>query len=121
MKTRTLLINSVITLSLLLAAGGMDFARAQQGSSTASAPAMNWARVSEYSFGLSDNFIGAVTALEVFDGVLYAGPTSRSSGTLMFRSDDGLTWLINPSSPRHLPAAALEWAGSGSPPPARQS
>lgn len=92
MKTRVLLINGFITLSLLLAAGGLDFAHAQQGSSTTAAPAMNWIKASKYGFGLSDNFIGAVTSLEEFNGYLYAGPTSRSSGTIMFRSDDGLNW-----------------------------
>ena len=97
MKTKTLLVNGVIALSLLLAAAGLDLARAQQASSTTSAPAMNWTRASEYGFGLSDNFIGAVTALEVFNGIIYAGPTSRSSGTIMFNSTDGLTWM--PTSP----------------------
>lgn len=111
MKRKVVLIFTIILLGLILAGGSLALARNQGNDISArlgmipksgqvqmvsasqqSPPVANWMRVSPNGFGLSDNFIGAVTAMEVFSGSLYAGPTSAMTGTMIFRSEDGVNW-----------------------------
>lgn len=94
MKTKFLLIGMILIAGILLTGFGLDFARAQGERVTASDyPVMNWERVSEYGFGHPDSFVLGITALEAFDGNLYAGLISSPAGTGIYRSEDGMDWL----------------------------
>ncbi len=99
MKRKVVIIFTILLLGLVLAGSSLALARAQhyqvQPSNPVSSlpPAMNWERVTEYGFVYSETHIGAVTALEVFSGSLYAGTTAATTGTVIYRSEDGTNWV----------------------------
>jgi len=53
-------------------------------------PVPDWQQVNSNGFG--DPQAGEVSALEAFNGYLYAGTSNPTSGARIFRSPDGTTW-----------------------------
>lgn len=84
---RFLKIVLLISAVLLSASGGHA-----RGAPAAALPAPIWQQVNSDGFGDPDT--NEVTALEVFNGFLYAGVgnTNPLEGARIFRSPDGVTW-----------------------------
>jgi len=100
MKRKVILIALIVLLGLLLTGASLTLARLQHNNVEANAslnpsifPAMNWERVTDNGFGYTETNIGAVTALDVFSGYLYAGTTAATTGTVIYRSSDGTSWV----------------------------
>jgi hypothetical protein len=112
MKRKLGLIIMVILFGLIFVGSGLALARNQRDAVSARmgmslrggqmqagsinpqiAPVMNWKRVTDYSFGLVDNFMPGIAAIEVYSGSLYASGASIMTGTHVFRSEDGENWL----------------------------
>jgi hypothetical protein len=108
MKRSKLIVGALV---ILLVAGATGISVAAPVAEGLSQAVPGWQQVNSNGFG--DPQAGEVSALEAFDGYLYAGTYNPVAFTQIFRSPDGTTWtpVINPGfgiSHDIAPAAILD-------------